>query len=360
MSSFPILDLVIGMIFIYFLFSIICSSAVELWFSILNTRANLLTKWIVQIFDKPALNSDGTPAKITVGQSIVDHCMVTALSKTGKSTSYIDAENFVSAFLDKITLKPTSTAADQLPPANLPEYITAIQNSTAISGELKRTILSFANEASLAVVAIKTVPAVAGITNNISTEIKSDMDIFQEKLEKWYDSNAQRITGTLKRKKALPATFILGTILTIALNVNTIEISKYLYSNKDQSAQLATTAMNSYEKLNDKISATNTSNDSITDSTTIKNLTQQADDLKSEIDSLNKLNLPIGWTSTPVKDFTTFTQYIHWPTIFGWLATILAICMGAPFWFDLLNKIANVRGVGPKPASGSDANNKNN
>jgi hypothetical protein len=28
--------------------------------------------------------------------------------------------------------------------------------------------------------------------------------------------------------------------------------------------------------------------------------------------------------------------------------------MGAPFWFDILNKIANLRGTGRKPASSAD------
>ena len=32
--------------------------------------------------------------------------------------------------------------------------------------------------------------------------------------------------------------------------------------------------------------------------------------------------------------------------ITGLLVTILAIMMGAPFWFDLLNKISNLRGTG--------------
>ena len=81
MSGFPILDLVVGIIFIYFLLSIICSSAAELWFSLLKTRARLLEQWVRKIFDKPALDSQGNPALnpdgsiVTLGQSIIDHCM---------------------------------------------------------------------------------------------------------------------------------------------------------------------------------------------------------------------------------------------------------------------------------------------
>ncbi|HAA32884.1 MAG TPA: hypothetical protein DCE56_40670, partial [Cyanobacteria bacterium UBA8553] len=35
----------------------------------------------------------------------------------------------------------------------------------------------------------------------------------------------------------------------------------------------------------------------------------------------------------------------------GWMISGLAISMGAPFWFELLGKIMNVRNTGPKPAS---------
>jgi hypothetical protein len=42
-------------------------------------------------------------------------------------------------------------------------------------------------------------------------------------------------------------------------------------------------------------------------------------------------------------------------TIAGWLITALAICMGAPFWFDMLNKVIRLRNAGTKP---SDNNTK--
>ncbi|MEO8630927.1 MAG: hypothetical protein ABI612_22940 [Betaproteobacteria bacterium] len=37
--------------------------------------------------------------------------------------------------------------------------------------------------------------------------------------------------------------------------------------------------------------------------------------------------------------------------IIGWLITGLAVTLGALFWFDLLNKLVNLRGSGPKPAA---------
>jgi hypothetical protein len=44
-----------------------------------------------------------------------------------------------------------------------------------------------------------------------------------------------------------------------------------------------------------------------------------------------------------------FPWNIGWFKILGWLFTVLAVSLGAPFWFDLLNKLVNLRGAGKKP-----------
>ncbi|HEY1872124.1 MAG TPA: hypothetical protein VGG71_13775, partial [Chitinophagaceae bacterium] len=58
---------------------------------------------------------------------------------------------------------------------------------------------------------------------------------------------------------------------------------------------------------------------------------------------------PIGWPKPNDNSENFLTMF------FGWIATILAICLGAPFWFDILNKIANLRSSGPKPATTTDS-----
>ncbi|TAM95232.1 MAG: hypothetical protein EPN39_15655 [Chitinophagaceae bacterium] len=355
MSSFPILDLVIGIIFIYFLLSIICSSAVELFLSIFKSRAGLLENWLKQIFNLPALDSEGKPLNVSVGQAIMDHCMVTALSKKGTSTSYIDAENFVSALLDKITIAP-SGAGDtvEFPPANLAGYITAIQNSTLISGELKRTILIFANEAAQAALARSSTPASA----NNTAPVKSESEFFRDSLKNWFNSNADRLSGTFKRTKVFPLTIMVAIIMVISLNTDSIEICKYLYNNQAATKELATTAMNSFQNYQDQMD-TLFKKDSAGNAATISELNVKTVQLKKDLDSLHDLDLPMGWKAKNVKDIKTFIDYLV-KHLAGWLATILAIMMGAPFWFDILNKISNLRGTGPKPLSGDSADVKTN
>jgi hypothetical protein len=57
--------------------------------------------------------------------------------------------------------------------------------------------------------------------------------------------------------------------------------------------------------------------------------------------------LPIGWNEKgwfngeQIKEQNGLLQ-----AIFGWLMTGVAVAMGAPFWFDILGKLINVRNTG--------------
>lgn len=370
MSGLPILDLVAGIIFIYFLLSIVCSSAIELWFAICKTRARLLQQWVTQIFNAPALGSTGRPLldaaghPVALGNAIANHCMVTALSKPGKTTSYFNPEDFVSALLDKVSIVPSEGDTVQLPPVSLDEYMTAIARSPVISGELKRTFLLFANEASLAAAAINTLPAGTQITSDISTGIKSDLDLFRQKLEDWFTRNADRITGTLKRTKSMPATFIIGMIITIGLNADSVTISRYLYDNKDQSRQFADMALGTIGSYRDRVAKMNEGTDAHQPAG-IKDLQQNLSNLTTDINTFKATlppSFPIGWAEEMRRSGKAFPETFAAAAFshsIGWLFTVLAICLGAPFWFDLLNKVANLRGTGPKPAT-SDNNGKKN
>ena len=67
---------------------------------------------------------------------------------------------------------------------------------------------------------------------------------------------------------------------------------------------------------------------------------------------LEALNLPIGWSSVDdiqrkwpgsnVFDSGGWVDQLRWH-FFGWILTALAISLGAPFWFDLLNKFIVIR-----------------
>ncbi|MCY7360275.1 MAG: hypothetical protein LH609_23035 [Rudanella sp.] len=71
--------------------------------------------------------------------------------------------------------------------------------------------------------------------------------------------------------------------------------------------------------------------------------------------NIDALHLPIGW-SVPdtVKGWdrigAAFDNF-SWLTIPGWILTIAALSFGAPFWFDLLIKLVNIRNTTRRPQS---------
>ena len=340
MSSFPILDLVAGILFIYFVLSIISSSAVEMIMAALKVRSEVLTKWLMTIFDKPIKTTGGI---VPLGQAIMDHCSVTALSKKGKSPAYIDAKNFVSALLEKITYDPENP--DSIA-TSLNAIIDKIEKSNGLSHELKRVVLTYANEAknTYEALSIKTV---------------SEIDLFREKLEKWFDSSMDRITGTLKVKYIRPFTLIVAIITTLAMNADSIAIAKYLYNNPEARSKVADMAYSREiaQNLNSQMSELA---NSLPDSARLtedqfKEAVQARMDVIKNANSLIEETIPLGWSKAefiPKPGSNIFFVLIA--KIIGLAATVLAIMMGAPFWFDVLNKVSNLRSTGAKPTKTED------
>ena len=345
MSGFPIVDLIAGMIFIYFLLSVICSSVIEMILTVLKARAKLLEEWLVSIFDMQVKAGD---KEIPLGQAIMDHCSVTALSGKGKSPSYIDAKNFTSALLEKLTFdpaNPNSIATD------LNTFISKIEQTNYLSLELKRAFLTYAYEA-------------RDKYQEVSTKTVSDIEIFRSKIENWYDTTMDRLTGELKRRYTRPFTLIVAIVSALLLNADSINIAKYLYSDPDIRTKIAAQA---YEAADSTAQAYNKHIVTIQQANDTTAAQLQAT-LKTGLENINtaraalQQNLPFGWN--PVYFRTLFPKGDFWSGILSILAkltgltvTVFAIMMGAPFWFDLLNKVANLRGTGKKPPSSTGTDN---
>jgi hypothetical protein len=133
---------------------------------------------------------------------------------------------------------------------------------------------------------------------------------------------------------------------------------KYLYSNQDARKNLAAMAYrstidtaytNKYignKQIAGKDTAWNYTADSL-----IAEYGRRQNEMATAYASINS-SMPIGWGR---GDYTVFKQQYkltdNTPTKFkfalsklsGFILTILAMCLGAPFWFSVLSKIANIR-----------------
>jgi len=72
-----------------------------------------------------------------------------------------------------------------------------------------------------------------------------------------------------------------------------------------------------------------------------------------QVKAIQELHIPLGWT-TQKTDPRLPANVPQWGfKVLGLLLTGIALSFGAPFWFDLLGRLINLRASGPPPPSSS-------
>lgn len=301
-----ILEVAIGVIFVFILVSIICTAVREGLESWLKTRAAYLEHGIRQLLS----DNDG----IGLAKNFYNHPLIFGLFskdyKPGKTTgapalfakggnlpSYIPSKNFALTLMDIAARGPVTNE------------VNSESGSPVISLDTLRS--NVANLGS---------PTVQRLLLNAIDAAQGDLNKVQARLEDWYDSGMDRVSGWYKRSSQT-IIFSIALLISIGLNINTLTIADYLTKNE--------TARNLLVKKAE-----------IMNKQTVDAGNQTYDNAKAE---LNGLGLPIGWSHVKGSlDFETVAG-LFFGGIIGWLLTALAASLGAPFWFDTLNKVMVIR-----------------
>ena len=167
---------------------------------------------------------------------------------------------------------------------------------------------------------------------SIWAENQGDIQKFRGTLEDWYTEMMERTTGWYKRYVQL-ILLIVGLLLAIGFNVDTLGIIQRLQDPglRNEIVQQAVQFSNNHPDLTSKDAKEGELRDK---------LYTDAISHVSNDKGLSGLNntLAIGWPN----GFMSKTDF-GWLSIIGWLLTALAVSLGAPFWFDLLNKLIQFR-----------------
>jgi hypothetical protein len=174
----------------------------------------------------------------------------------------------------------------------------------------------------------------------------NDVATFRSSVEEWYDDHMDRVSGWYKRHVAR-FTIVIGAILVLLLNINTIALGRALYG-----SNVVSTAVSS-------VAAKTTSCQGTSPQECLA-------ELQSNVSPVAQAGLPIGWAT--VSDCAAPSARCNWldergifsrhgssawqvvVVILGLLITIVALTPGARFWFDLLGRLGTIRSTGPKPA----------
>ena len=135
---------------------------------------------------------------------------------------------------------------------------------------------------------------------------------FQSGLAEWFENAMNRLSGTYKRKTQI-WTFAIALIMAGLMNVNSIHVGRELW-------------------LRPMLARTISSNPNLKP---IDAFTQ-----------LEALGVPVGWTPQRLSELRSLSGL---EVLLGWLVTAAATLFGAPFWFDLLERLGRVKGTGPSP-----------
>jgi hypothetical protein len=287
MFNSTVLEVGIGLAFVYFLLAVVCSAINETISSFTRHRAKELKKGLESLL--------GDPQKV---RELLDHPLVRGLSRKGNVPSYLPASTFSVAFLDLASSKQTIEEAaralrqtlDDLPPG---------QFKKAVEVHLRR----------------------AG----------GDLRLLRQNLEQWFDQAMDRVSGWYKRRAQL-VILLIATALVGGLNIDSIAIGRAMARNDSLRASLVAVAEGAVKNKEQATPETVTA-------------------LKSGLEEMGvPIGWSEGFAAEVTSGRPGGAKLMGLSAILvkvaGLLITLFAVALGAPFWFDLLSKIVALRSTG--------------
>ncbi|WP_138431627.1 hypothetical protein [Fodinibius saliphilus] len=387
MFGIEALNVVVGLIFVYLLFSLFVSIINEILSSLLQIRGTELKSIIQNMVSSELVDKIYENPKIQ-----------TFLRRTGKL-------NYGSkSFLEK---HHHGILPDEIPPE---DFTNALIETIKEEKEDDQTISQY----------LKSLDTQSSVGLNylasLAEEVEQDLNAFEKEVKQWYDKVMGYASDWYKRKLRW-ILIALGLVVAVAFNVDSISIFKTLSDNPQaRQALIAQTEafVDDYANENGRIVLKEASDSTvmISHKTMLsQSLNELKKDFRTDIDNRyyksvkndikKKMAAEENWqdtTSDGYKDhlvvavedslyliaqdslkakypqavavdsaynrlMTLQEQQInkaastlgigwdtskprwglHWYSIIGWLITALAISLGAPFWFDTLKKVINIK-----------------
>ena len=283
----PVLEVGIGLVFVFTLLSLLCTTLNEWLMSyILKLRPKLLDRALDSL-----LAEQGMPE--------------------GNLRDYLSAVTFAKTMLDLVTPRVQGVI-------NFADVQAGV--SEMPDGEIKKTLIA------------------------LMADTENDLNKLRRNIEDWFDEAMERTTGAFKRHAQLWAVLV-AAILTILTNADTLAISQKLWDNPSLRAEAIKLAEQRAEMPRPTVKVEYNDADDPLNPTIAK---EPQDSLTA--DEQNILGKLIGWEK-PLTEHSVGDVLRHFP---GWFLTIVAVSLGAPFWFDVLNKIMKLRNAGRVPPKGKD------
>jgi hypothetical protein len=366
-----IVDLAVGLIFVFAVTAALSSAITELIARFLGLRGAYLLSGLRELVDDDQVTTDlseaesayravqammrGDPAPAqmpSMTSAVLGSPILSSQGMPGRITSR------------NIVLRPAQGIMGQLPrmtasgtAANvwrqrrsLPSYIPATSFAEAVvdlivPGAAGTTTMTAVQDN------LNKLPAAMPFRQSLQALAKDagdDITRFRSDVERWYDDHMDRVSGWYKRHVA-KITLAVGAVLVVLLNINALTIGRILYTESSVSSAVSIVA------------AKGTSCSA--------SQAQQAclSSLEAQLSAAAAAGLPIGWGT--VRDCTPPGAKCNWldqrglfsrhgnsawqliVVLIGFAIMVISLLPGAQFWFGLLTRLGGLRASGPKPAA---------
>ena len=360
------LDVAIGLIFVYLVLSLLCSAISEALEHYLRYRAHYLRQGIEKLLLSGNTDLSAALYAHPLIKSLYTQSVFEGKGRSG-GPSYIPSRQFVLALLDIVSNQQ------------------ATSNATTAVADLRA-----------AIDANQTLPApLARALRTLINDAGGDIEKVKSNVQQWFDGSMDRVSGWYKRRAQF-VLLIIGAVVSVVVNVDTMSIIDTL-SNDSAIRTAVVNAADAYVRNNPRPSGQSDANGASQPAPTgtaaptgttppANGETQVTADVKASVEAVSKqlgaLGLPVGWryddenrggmdeglaSKTPDAQRRYRIENRIWPRslaewkdqlgshLLGWVLTAFALSFGAPFWFDMLNKIMVIRStVKPREKSGEE------
>ena len=184
------------------------------------------------------------------------------------------------------------------------------------------------------------------VLEHLQSEGVNSVEEFKTRLQSWFDDVMWQASGWYKRHMQL-VTMLVGLGIAVILNADAIQMYHHLTTNvaaREQINLLAEVFVQNNPELPQQ--------PVLSDSLSIQQIKSGVREFVESEDFRNMSNiLGLGWQPGDLS-----VDARAWLIrIFGWLLTALAISLGAPFWFDILKKIINIKSSDAQSTQNSPA-----
>ena len=254
--------------------------------------------------------------------------------------------------LPKMTVEKTGIGRLWSQRRSLPSYISAKSFAEAVIDLVVPDPQGQTNMTAIEQIIMKLPPELP-FRRSLETLVKNadgDVSRFRTSVEQWYDDHMDRVSGWYKRHVA-KFTLAAGAVIVILLNLNALTIGRTLYTENAVSAAVSAVAP---KVAPASCSSSSTSQECLAD-------------LEGQLSAAAAAGLPVGWGNVRactqpgarcnwLDQRGIFSPYGNsgWQLVLviaGFLIMIISVLPGAQFWFGLLSKLGSLRSTGPKPAS---------